>query len=301
MITAMQRSSGFPLMFRIVPGDVAFVSSLSRTIILLSEYGMHADLSLVDAIEDPEDLIEQFTRAGIDFVMQLSEKNQNLYNDLLKKGQADLLKKENLVIFEDHRVFIRRIECTVGKDHYPAYAYLGLDAEGSCDINQQALTSSGEKASSIDLMLNPSDPSWVFILISAVPLDTREIPEIWQMRRQVEQEFSLSKGISRLPPLRIQPDQRAFGHLLLCQIAATIHLAIQKNIYPVCEDPEEMFMALRNQKCEVFADRIVPSKGQRDVIQLYKKLRIEVPISFKRQKNQWTVSEIMPCSPEDHA
>ena len=45
MITAVQRDSGFALMFRAIPGNIVDVSALSRTITLLSEYGMPTDLS----------------------------------------------------------------------------------------------------------------------------------------------------------------------------------------------------------------------------------------------------------------
>ena len=57
-------------------------------------------------------------------------------------------------------------------------------------------------------------------------------------------------------------------------------------------------MALRNQKCEVFAERIVTYEGQSDANQFYKKLRIDYPISFKRQKNKWIQCDTIP-SPQD--
>ena len=87
--------------------------------------------------------------------------------------------------------------------------------------------------------------------------------------------------------------------LLLCQIAATINLAIQKRMNQYFENREGMFMALRNQKCEVFAERIVTYEGQSDANQFYKKLRINYPISFKRQKNQWIALDTIPSLSEN--
>ena len=148
-------------------------------------------------------------------------------------------------------------------------------------------------------MHNAFESSGIFILISSIAYDAEEILEVYYIRQQVEQYFDISKGISRLTPLRVHTEQRVLGHLLLCQIAATINLAIQKRMNQYFENREGMFMALRNQKCEVFAERIVTYEGQSDANQFYKKLRIDYPISFKRQKDAWVASDTIPSPPED--
>lgn len=85
------------------------------------------------------------------------------------------------------------------------------------------------------------------------------------------------EGISRLTPLRVHTEQRVLGHLLLCQIAATINLAIQKKMDQYFENLEGMFMALRNQKCEISAEQIVTYEAQSDANQFYNKLKIDYP------------------------
>ena len=143
------------------------------------------------------------------------------------------------------------------------------------------------------------EPSGYFILISSLAFVADEILEVYYLRQQVEQYFDISKGISRLTPLRVHTEQRVLGHLLLCQIAATINLAVQKRMDQYFENREGMFMALRNQKCEVFAERIVTYEGQSDANQFYKKLRIDYPISFKRQKDSWIPSDSIPSVAEN--
>ncbi len=58
-------------------------------------------------------------------------------------------------------------------------------------------------------------------------------------------------------------------------------------------------MALRNQKCEVFAERIVTYEGQSNATQHYKKLNVQYPISFIRRKDSWVVSDTIPSPKED--
>ena len=99
-------------------------------------------------------------------------------------------------------------------------------------------------------------------------------------RQSVEQYFDISKGISRLTPLRVHTEQRVLGHILLSQIAATVNLYIQKKMHSSFEDSEEMFMGLRNQKCIVYTNRIVTNEGQSGATQYYNKFRIRYPVSF---------------------
>ena len=41
-----------------------------------------------------------------------------------------------------------------------------------------------------------------------------------------------------------------------------------------------MFMGLRNQKCIVYASRIITNEGQSGATQYYKKFNIKYPVSF---------------------
>lgn len=298
LVTAVQRDSGYPLMFRAVPGNIVDVSTLPRTITLLSEYGMATDFSLLDAGYFSADNVDKLYEAGVDFVTRLPERNCNLYNQVLKEGLKDLREKENLVHFQDRYVYIKRLDCKIGKKQNPAFAYLGYDVDVSGDANHKAIRSSGKKKRSIGDMHEIFESSGTFILISSLPFPSEEILDIYYIRQQVEQYFDISKGISRLIPLRVHNEQRVLGHLLLCQIAATINLAIQKRMQQYFDNREGMFMALRNQKCEVFAERIVTYEGQSDANHYYKNLKIDYPISFIKKKGMWVTSDILPSPSE---
>ena len=124
------------------------------------------------------------------------------------------------------------------------------------------------------------ESSGMFVLISSLPYQSDEILTVYYTRQLVEQYFDLSKGLSRLTPLRVHTEQRVLGHILLSQIAATVNLYIQQKMHSAYEDSDEMFMALRNQKCIVYASRIVTNEGQSGATQYYNKFKIKYPISF---------------------
>ena len=78
LITAVQRDSGYPFLFRAVPGNVVDVSTLSTTILTLAEYNVKTDLALLDAGYYSASNIDDLYDANIDFVSRLPESNCNL-------------------------------------------------------------------------------------------------------------------------------------------------------------------------------------------------------------------------------
>lgn len=244
------------------------------------------------------DNADKLYEAQVDFVTRLPERNCTLYNEVLAKGLKNLRQKENLVNFQNRYVYIKRVDCKVGKNNNNAFAYVGYDVDVSGDSNHKAIKSSRKKKRSIEDMHDIFESSGTFVLISSLPFPAEDILDVYYIRQQVEQYFDVSKGISRLIPLRVHTEQRVLGHLLLCQIAATINLAIQKRMKQYFENRESMFMALRNQKCEVFSERIVTYEGQSDANQYYKKLSIDYPISFIRHKDSWVASDVIPSPSE---
>ena len=79
---------------------------------------------------------------------------------------------------------------------------------------------------------------------------------------------------------------------------AVIHPAVQKRTDPYFESPQEIFMVLRNQQWEVFAGRRVTHEGRNHANPFCKKLHMDDPDSFKRQKDPWVIRGTI-LSPQD--
>lgn len=278
MITALQRDSGYPILFRAVPGNIVDVTTLNTTITTLSVYGVQTDMVFLDAGYVSTDNLRELLDAKIEFIARLPEKNHKLYDAIMKKGQDQLKREENLVSFNGRFVYASQIECDV--DGCPAYAYLCYDVDASSDENHKAIRNAARKKKSDGEMHRVFASSGWFILISSLPYQPDEILTVYYLRQLVEQYFDLSKGLSRLTPLRVHSEQRVLGHLLLSQIAATVNLYIQKRMNTTHERCEEMFMGLRNQKCIVYATRIVTSEGQSNATRYYNKFKLKYPVAF---------------------
>lgn len=284
MVAAIQRDSGYPIMFRAIPGNIVDVTTLATTIATLAEYDIRADLAMLDAGYVSAENLCGLLSAGIGFAARLPEKNKGIYNDVLSKGLDSLKRPENLVELNGRYVYARQTECQI--DKYTAYAYLCYDVDASGDENHKAIRRSRKTKKSGHEMHKLFATSGLFIIISSLPYQADDILAVYYTRQLVEQYFDVSKGISRLTPLRVHKEQRVLGHMLLSQVAATINLYIQKKMRSSFEDGEEMFMGLRNQKCVVYTSRIVTSEGQSAATQYYKKFNIKYPTSFDVSGNK---------------
>jgi len=114
------------------------------------------------------------------------------------------------------------------------------------------------------------------------------------VRQTVEQYFDISKGSSKLTPLRVHSEDALNGHLILSQIAATINVYIQKITNQIYDNREEMLMAMRNQKCMVFNDRITTSAPHAKANEFYNAFSIKCPLYIERKGGKLTPQYTLP-------
>ena len=286
MVTAVQRDSGYPLMFRAVPGNIVDVATLSTTVATLKEYDVDTDLALLDAGYFSAENADNLYASHIDFVSRLPERNKTLYKEILDAGAATLKEQKNLIKYNGRYVYIKRINCKVGNNQNDAYAYLCYDVGAGNDEVHEALKRARKKKTTDSSMHEVFRTSGYFILISSLPFQCSEILEVYYTRQSVEQYFDIGKGLARLIPLRVHSEARILGHLLLSQIAATVNLYIQKTMKEDFASRDQLFMALRNQKCIVYSNRILMNEGQSNANRFYDQFKIQCPLFFEKNGNK---------------
>ena len=144
------------------------------------------------------------------------------------------------------------------------------------------------------------ESSGIFIILSSLPFKREEILNVYYNRLIVEQYFDLGKGLSRLIPLRVHSEDRVLGHLLLCQIAATINLYVQKTLELSYNNSVELYLGLRNQKCTVYSTRIITNEAQSSATILYDKFKIKYPNYFDKQGDKLQAHSSLPKSPSNN-
>ena len=305
MVSAVQRDSGYPLIFRAIPGNINDVSTLSTTITTLGEYSVNTDFTLLDAGYVSDKNIDKLYEANIDFVARLPEKLKNLHKSIVESGISDLKTSNNLIEFMGRFVYVKDVECRVGTKQNTAYAFLCYDVAAASDENDKTIANA-KKLSKKKLKEKHSDfhkifeTSGIFIILSSLPFKREEILNVYYNRLIVEQYFDLGKGLSRLIPFRVHSEDRVLGHLLLCQIAATINLYVQKTLELSYNNSVELYLGLRNQKCTVYSTRIITNEAQSSATILYDKFKIKYPNYFDKQGAKLQAHSSLPKSPSNN-
>ncbi len=105
MVTMLQRDSGYPFLFRLVPGNVVDMSTLTRAVMELGQHGVPTDYVLIDAgyFSDPN--IDQLYDSSIDFLSRLPIRNKTICSKVLQKCLPNLKRKENLVNYDGRYLY----------------------------------------------------------------------------------------------------------------------------------------------------------------------------------------------------
>ena len=126
-----------------------------------------------------------------------------------------------------------------------------------------------------------------FILLSSFPYKSEEIIEADSIHQAIKRFFDFVNGLAKLAPLRIQDEEAMYGHLLMSFISSVISTHIQNETGVDVDREARMFLALRNQKCMVFQNRMTPFESQSDTNCYYEKFSIRNPEYFERTEHGW--------------
>lgn len=285
MTTLVQRDTGYPLLFRITPGNIVDLSTVTRTLNELFLRDMAADFVIMDAGYYTNENIEELYACEVDFITRLSSK-YSIYNEIVKEHEPTLRKKENLIQYKDRYVYMKRVECRIGSKGHTAYAYLGYDVDRGSDESHKAIKRALQKRTTTSDLHKTLENSGLFMIISSLPFEEDGILPAYYTRQLIEQYFDISKGSSRLTPLRVHSEEALYGHLILSMIAATINVYIQNRTNRIYDNKDEIFMTLRNQKCTVYKSKISNVEPQKAANDLYKSFDIHCPLYIEQTDNQ---------------
>lgn len=281
MTVLVQRDTGYPLLFRITPGNIVDLSTITRTLNELFMREMAADFVIMDAGYYTNDNVEELYACDIDFLSRLSSKF-SVYNEVVKAHYPTLRTAENLVQYKDRYVYIKRVDCLLGHKKHEGFAYLGYDVDRASDESHKAIKRAQKEHSSTASLHKKLEGTGLFMIVSSLPFETDGILPAYYTRQLVEQYFDISKGSSKLTPLRIHSEEALYGHLILSMIAATMNVYIQNKTNCIYDNKEEIFMTLRNQKCTVRSTKISNTEPQAKANGFYKTFDITCPLYIEQ-------------------
>lgn len=281
LIYAVQQGTNLPLYFRYCPGNVIDVSTLCTTINEIKAYNIDVKFAILDAGYLSDDNINELYDGGISFVSRVKE-NSRIYKDAVKNILPSIDKKENRVTYNGRYAFIERSECIVGDGH-KAYLHLGLDLSMKNHESVKLMERAARNKMGTDEVFEAMERQGVFCLISSRPIARDKILPTYYTRAQIEQVFDLCKNNTNMLPLRVRSEETFRGHLLIAFVASVIAKKLQEDLKDTSLNPASAFQLLRNQKCKVFADLIIPQEPVRKANDLYKKFGMKSPKTISKK------------------
>lgn len=284
LIFVVQRSTGLPLYYRAVPGNIVDVSTLERIFLHLDSMGVDIDSCIMDAGFNSSDNMDLFYdenhNCRIDFITRLKS-GDKAFKKMVSEEFPSLEQKENFVKYEDRYIFIKKKQVMVGKNKdNPAWMYLGLDCARMSDEQHKLLKRAYKDKLSKDEVFDAMQGEGLFGVISGKEYECDEILPAYYQRQAAEQIFDFAKNYTKLLPLRTNNADTFQGHLLLSYIASCAVKMIQMRLKIADLFLGSRLECMRNQKCTIYANRVVTDDPQREVNETYKAFGMKCPSSI---------------------
>ena len=131
MIMVVDRTSGEPLYFRYVAGNIVDVTTLKTTMNELVALNINANYALLDAGYCSEGNIIALFQAQISFLMRVPS-GRLIHKEAVEKALPTLETRENCVLYGERILYIKREKITLYGE-YEGYAYVCLDIKKKAD------------------------------------------------------------------------------------------------------------------------------------------------------------------------
>lgn len=121
------------------------------------------------------------------------------------------------------------------------------------------------------------------VLLSSEELEEEQVLSLYSRRQQVRRIFDMDTNCEDMGSISIQNEEEYFGHLLICFIAAAVEhkvrldLAKSRSKKAKNMEVEYVFRCLRNQKCKVYKDFVIPQTPRPEERDVYDIFKFQVP------------------------
>ena len=294
LIYVIDRKTGMPIYFRYCAGNIVDVTTLCTTLAELRQYGIAIDYAIVDAGYHDEKNVRELYKNNVSFITRLAP-NRVLFKDVVKEHIPDLTTSANALRYGNRLLYMKKAPMELYG--YSGFAYIGVDVDSrNQQMKRAAFAAMDDKLTSEDADSKMAKLG-VFVIVSSEDIGIGEILPLYYTRQQIEQVFDLGKNGADILPLRVQNEDTFRGHLMLTFLATVILQKLQRDILAKRKkkdktNPEGALFTLRNQKCKVYEDEIVPQEAVKSVNDVYNLFKIKCPYAISRYCSKNYVREL---------
>lgn len=266
LLIVIDKTSGRPLYFRYMAGNIVDVSTLKNTVTELYELGVKTSFVLLDAGYVSEDNIKELYENKISFLTRLPA-GRKLHKELIDDS-VGMEKAENLVIYNKRALFIKKVVVDLYDNKCFAYVVCDVRRKGD-ETNKYMITAKddGAEQADIDKELNRLGK---FVMLSPEDLSSEEVLPLYYTHQVAENIFGLPKSFLDLLPLRTHSIETFRGYLMLTFIALVVCLEI-KNRLGTKYTVEAAMMEMGNLMCKIYDKKVIicePTKNMKEIAAL---------------------------------
>ena len=237
LIAVIQKSTGLPLYYDYIEGNIVDISTLERTLLILSEYGCNVQYCIGDAGYCSPGIMENLVLSGIDFMTRLNPAYR-LFKDTYEKHREQLLNDagEHITVRYGNRlVRIIKVKQTVGYDRendtpHEGFVFLCLDIQARSSKIDHLLTSKKAQEKTTDELRKMMEKYGVFAIVTTLDIPPEMLLSEYYVRQSVEQYFDFGKNYARYLPVYQHTVETMRGHLLLSFISTFIFVLINNRL-----------------------------------------------------------------------
>lgn len=298
LIFVVQKSTGLPLYYNTVAGNIVDVNTLRMTFEHLKALGIDISSCIMDAGYNSSDNLDLFYddnhQCRIGFITRISA-NDASFNKMIKEELPHIEDRKNFIQYGDRYLFIVRRQIMVGKNKdNPAWLYLGLDLQRMTMEKNSLFKKAKKNNLNLSEVYEAMQSEGMFGVLSGKEYSCEEILPAYYQRQSAEQIFDIMKNYTKALPLRANNEQSLRGHLLLSYISSCIVRMILLKLKEVDLFMGAQLECLRNQKCTIYNGCVVTDVPQKNANDTYKAFNITVPASIDIENGK--LKYIMPKS-----
>ena len=320
MVALVQKSTGLPLYYEIIPGNIVDVSTTDYIREVAKEHGCSVNYMIGDAGYCCPKNIEKLVLSGIDFMTRINP-TYDTYAKIIADRMSELSKPEHTVRFNNRLVQVIKETCIIGKnattgEDVSGYLYLCLDRQSKFLKESKLFTSDKMAKLTKDEVEELCARFGIFAIVTTRDLPPEEVLPEYYVRQKVEQFFDFGKNYAKFLPVRQHNMETLGGHMVLGFIASFFiavlnnrlnildshYTAVPDSIVRVEEnqvDYEKLVAAESDDYCYIDTEdgRICCYVKQDPIASIFQESPSSLFYELRGQKAQVFDTSVIPCVP----
>ncbi len=287
VVLVIQRSTGLPVYFEVVPGNTIDSTTLCRIIRLMGLYGLKITQVFGDAGYSCPSNIEKVVLCGSDLVMRLNPA-YDTYKTVMQNHWAEMTvstyDKEKDMRYRNRIIRVIQVSTVIGNDsdgnEVNGFVYLCRDMQAYHSKSDHFMSYHGKECKNIEEIYDVCEQFGLFAIVTKYDYSKEDIIPYYYQRQGIEQFFDFAKNYGKMMPVRNHNMDTIKGHMLMSFIA-TLLLVVIKNKMNLLDIP---YIA-------------IPKKLQDSLSQNEEKLTVEIEGEAECVVEQEPIQSVFVASP----